>query len=211
MRKECVEFVARLAQTCQVALLVDYPNHESTRWVVQKLLMAEMRLQFDAIYCYDRRQSPMKLDVSHILLDFCLFSDYITRHRQSLENPIMFVFIETFKDNSIICSRSNLFFGDGMVTDYTHILIGRGHSDQLCTEQVLSIINKPKDSQEISGPIQTQKICINTGLIDVLTTVEASKRRRIGNLMKSQNSFGMGSPEKHPDLLSDLRQRNTKV
>ena len=63
IRKETIEFLANLTKTCQVALLVDYPNQENTRWAVQKLILAEMRLQFDAIYIYNTRQSAMKLDI----------------------------------------------------------------------------------------------------------------------------------------------------
>ena len=170
-----------------------------------------MRLQFDAIYCLNQKQASIKLDISQILLDFCLFSDYIMRHRARAVNQNMFYFIEALKEATSIPKRSNLFFGDGFLADYTHIQIGHDKNNTFCTNQVLAFLSNPSKEQKPSNELQPKQTSINQGLIDVLSTVETSKRRRIGNLAKSQNSFGRGSPEQNPSLLSDLRQRNSHI
>ena len=65
------------------------------------------------------------------------------RHRARAVNQNMFYFIEALKETTSIPKRSNLFFGDGFLADYTHIQIGHDKDNTFCTNQVLSILSNP--------------------------------------------------------------------
>ena len=112
VRQEGLNMLAELSKTYQVALLIDYVNEESTRWVAQKLLVAEMHLQFDAIYCYGNAAKPSSfmIDVSQILLDFCLFSDFQQRYKRTQENSTLFIFVEAQTEAYDGLLRSRLAF-----------------------------------------------------------------------------------------------------
>ena len=140
LRQEGLEMVAELSKTCQVALLIDFADQASTRWVIQELFVGTMRLQLDAIYCYSAAAKPsgFLLDVSQILLDFRLFSDFQQRHKQAQENPTLFVFVEACTDALEADARSRLGFNGGQVSGYTHVLLGHGENCQYKFDSLLA-------------------------------------------------------------------------
>ena len=73
------------------------------------------------------------LDISQIINDFCLLSDYQLKHKRSLINQSLFTFVEGTRDEK--SPRSLLYFNLNIGHDYTHVTVkscsGYSHTEAL--------------------------------------------------------------------------------
>lgn len=60
------------------------------------MLVEELKLQVDAIYCLSSKYRPTELllDLTQIVEDFRLFSEFQQSYKHNLANPSLFNFVE---------------------------------------------------------------------------------------------------------------------
>lgn len=66
--------------------------------------------------------SKLLLDVTQIVNDFRLFSDYQQSYKKTLSNQSLFTFVEASHDR---ISRSQLIFNKAAAYNYTHVALGQ--------------------------------------------------------------------------------------
>ena len=92
---ECLQLIGSLLSTNQIALLIDFADPKVTDWMYQ-VLLNDLKVQVDAIYSYNNLYKPsiLLLDVTQIINDFRLYSDFQQSYKKTLADASLFTFIE---------------------------------------------------------------------------------------------------------------------
>ena len=127
IRPDIYRLIAQLLPTNQVAILLDFQDQAFAAWVAE-LLQEKVKMQVDAIYSFKGRKNPstLILDITQIINDFRLFSEYQITYKRSLPNQSLFTFVEARHDR---LPRSRLLFNAALCYDYMHVSIGELSED----------------------------------------------------------------------------------
>ena len=67
--------ISELLGTNQIAILIDFADPEFNAWL-SKILVDNLKLQVDAIYCLNHKKTSLLIDITQIVDDFRLFSEF---------------------------------------------------------------------------------------------------------------------------------------
>ena len=78
-----------------MAILLDYVDPDLTTWMY-RVLLNDLKLQVDAIYSFNLQEKPstLLLDVTQIINDFRLYSDFQQNYKKTLANSSLFTYVE---------------------------------------------------------------------------------------------------------------------
>ena len=143
-------------------MLYDYAQSKFSDWAIHDILVAQIGLKLDAIYAYDSKRAKSNLlNISQIIQDFRLFSDFIQKHQKSKEDQPLFYFVEAYQNFEDVNSQTKLCFNNTWAYNYTHVLVGANQDHRYRWQELLTLMDKyeRKDLEEY----QVQKTIVIVG------------------------------------------------
>ena len=129
---EGLKLISKLIQTNQVALILNVVGDRDTSFV-KEYLIDHLKLQVDALYAHDAYPSDCLLDVSQIISDFRLLTDY---HKRKFGMSSRFGHFKYLQIHPILQDiLQKLYFNQQLAHSYTHVLIS--HLDSHSIPQTL--------------------------------------------------------------------------
>ena len=117
-----LNMIAQLLPDNQVAILLDIADPPLAKWISQTLI-EDLSLKVDAIYTFNSLYKPstLLLDVTQIVNDFRLFSEFQQGYKKQLPDPSLFTYVEI---NVHVAPPVQLLCNGRLADGYTCVKIG---------------------------------------------------------------------------------------
>ena len=121
-----------------MAILLDYVDPDLSTWMY-RVLLNDLKLQVDAIYSYNLQDKPstLLLDVTQIVNDFRLYSDFQQNYKKTLANSSLFTYVEV---SQLRQPSSQLICNGALAHGFTHVKLGRVPSQLDQSQAILNFL-----------------------------------------------------------------------